>query len=112
METTLNIVLFAGTVTVSLVLGLLSLKIIVKARTYLISFNSQNKIKIAIKNIKRMSIHGSFDYKFGLITYHIFRDDEVFYSVTDTSSGWTEIDNVDQERLILFIKGDIEFYEI
>jgi len=66
-----------------------------------------------MKNLESLSIKigESVNYKFGLITYDIYRVKDALYELTDTSSGWYSV-RVNEQKLIDLLQGRISMLDL
>lgn len=66
-----------------------------------------------MKNLEVLSINvgESIDYKFGLITYDIYKVKNGLYELTDTSSGWVNC-RINEQKLTDLLQGKISMLNL
>ena len=58
-----------------------------------------------------IKIGESVDYKFGLITYDIYKVKDGLYELTDTSSGWVDC-RINEQKLTNLLEGKISMLDL
>jgi hypothetical protein len=82
---------------------------VVNRHYLIINYKQTNTMKNL--EVLKINVGESIDYKFGLITYDIYKVKNGLYELTDTSSGWVNC-RINEQKLTDLLQGKISMLNL